>query len=167
MHRPSRKYLQMCLPLCSTVCWLMNSWLMIGRFFWKLGGPLDSCYKTNEDSKHEYPEILLVMVQSKVRNSHPISSTLLSSSTTTSAPVLALLFLIFVGHSSSPANGTTTSTALPTNYITSKRKSHIKCKIMGSACWAFKLITMQTSIIFWSKQTYTAAAAAVVFVVPS
>lgn len=36
MHRPSRKYLQMYLPLCSTVCWLMNSLLIMGRFFWKL-----------------------------------------------------------------------------------------------------------------------------------
>lgn len=35
MHRPSRKYLQMYLPLCSTVCWFMNSLLIISLFFWK------------------------------------------------------------------------------------------------------------------------------------
>lgn len=35
MHRPSRKYLQMYRPLCSTVCWLINSLLIIGRFFRK------------------------------------------------------------------------------------------------------------------------------------
>lgn len=33
MHLPSRKYLQICLPLCSTVCWLMNSWLILTHFF--------------------------------------------------------------------------------------------------------------------------------------
>lgn len=33
MHLPSRKYLQICLPLCSTVCWLMNSWLIFTHFF--------------------------------------------------------------------------------------------------------------------------------------
>lgn len=35
MHRPSRKYLQMYLPLCSTVCWFINSLLIISLFFWK------------------------------------------------------------------------------------------------------------------------------------
>lgn len=33
IHLPSRKYLQICLPLCSTVCWLMNSWLIFTHFF--------------------------------------------------------------------------------------------------------------------------------------
>lgn len=33
IHLPSRKYLQICFPLCSTVCWLMNSWVITFHFF--------------------------------------------------------------------------------------------------------------------------------------
>lgn len=57
----------------------------------------------------------------KMRNSHPVSSTLISSSSATPAPVLPLLFLVFIGHSASPAHGTTSFPTLTSNY---ERKDH-------------------------------------------